>query len=568
MKKLHKKLAVTALCLASCFPTFAQVHFGGAGGYSQNHTFILGESIASPQKLGVLSSIQTDRIMQTHAVEMWADTTQTVINVVTTNKIKVSSLDVVGSFMFEVIIPANVEIVEVRSLLASLGVNTIPLPDGTTLIIGVWFATQNSLSFTNTPVVELDLKPLTGTQSDCFDISVENPFASGDDLIPIADISARKGLVCIQNEYRIMGNVITDEDLGVNNVRLNNDGNLVFTTSIDGNFDFVMRHGEALDLSFSKDKFDEYPSYIYSNDLQKIQFYLIRRINLNAYEKVISDCDGDNRTTSNDLLSLQRLLLRRITTFPNNVPTWKFTTDLDINELDPFSPLFSSTLSIASVEANADLSGRIRALPTGDVAPVRVSRQKKRPVSISVQEEILADGTKKIKYVANEDIEFLAFQLSAKTTTKSLEVISDLDDENGYSFEGDNFLFAPINYQAKTFMISKGVSLFEVITEKDAVFEINNTIPFKIVSTSFDLIDVKIEKENAIEEEFLIYPNPASTEFQILAKESGDLIIFNAQGSEITKYPVSVGKNTIPINLSQGIYLIRLGRLSQKLIVE
>ena len=56
-----------------------------------------------------------------------------------------------------------------------------------------------------------------------------------------------------------------------------------------------------------------------------------------------------------------------------------------------------------------------------------------------------------------------------------------------------------------------------------------------------------------------VFPNPFQTSFTIDSKKSGTLLVFNALGITVTRYPLNPGLNTIVLQgFSSGIYLLKL----------
>jgi hypothetical protein len=70
---------------------------------------------------------------------------------------------------------------------------------------------------------------------------------------------------------------------------------------------------------------------------------------------------------------------------------------------------------------------------------------------------------------------------------------------------------------------------------------------------------------------FYIYPNPAKNFVRLVIQESevSTASIYNLSGSLLIKKPVSIEDNEIDIsNLSVGVYLLKVGNKTDKLIVK
>jgi hypothetical protein len=58
---------------------------------------------------------------------------------------------------------------------------------------------------------------------------------------------------------------------------------------------------------------------------------------------------------------------------------------------------------------------------------------------------------------------------------------------------------------------------------------------------------------------FAIYPNPSNGKFTLVLDESADIVIFNALGSEIYKASLEKGKQILTLNMTNGVYLLKVG---------
>jgi len=71
------------------------------------------------------------------------------------------------------------------------------------------------------------------------------------------------------------------------------------------------------------------------------------------------------------------------------------------------------------------------------------------------------------------------------------------------------------------------------------------------------------------EEEFSVYPNPASSFVTVIASEAKQSQLFNAYGQEIRNQKLIAGKNEINVSdLSNGIYFLKIGNTAKKIVVS
>lgn len=78
---------------------------------------------------------------------------------------------------------------------------------------------------------------------------------------------------------------------------------------------------------------------------------------------------------------------------------------------------------------------------------------------------------------------------------------------------------------------------------------------------------------NSSKDNTLIYPNPTTNQLQFSSDKSIDkVIIFSLNGKQVAQTKLSVGQNSIPLNVDHGIYIVRFisGNIqtNRKLIVE
>ncbi len=546
-----------------------------AGDYVIEYKDIVGWIKPSNQNVTITANtINTQRGVYTqnqtpvHDVRIYSDTLNSVIGAITTSTTKIKSLDLVGSIFFVQKFPVDIEVVAVREILTNTAFNIINNPDGTTEVVVVWFTNSTSLTFDNEPIIEFDLRINAGNNGECFDHLVDEVFASDDAFNPINNAVGDIGKLCVPNEFVVNGNIVTEDGLTVNNVRVYNQNDLLYTTAQDGLFETTQLYGTNLELRFEKDRFAPYNSYLQSNDLQKIQAFILRAVSFTAAEQIIADVSSDGRVMPNDLHTLQDLIIRRLTDFPES-PTWKFATDLDLSS-NPFNPVYSTAISIPSLAADEDVSGRVLALATGDVAPLRRSVMRTEDESILVEQrkEVLENGNVKYSFISQSNAEILSFQFEGKSTNAPSKVELFINDNRAYNFSDNILTIAPVNYSANPIKIYKDDVLFEVTLPANSDLEIDNSaLSFKTVTPNFDLAEVRmIEIDN--EEIFRLFPNPASSNVNIYAKEKATMTIYDMQGRKVHNSELQQGLNTLSLNLSKGLYVVNIGKTNQKLVIE
>ena len=69
--------------------------------------------------------------------------------------------------------------------------------------------------------------------------------------------------------------------------------------------------------------------------------------------------------------------------------------------------------------------------------------------------------------------------------------------------------------------------------------------------------------------DFLVYPNPADKLATIYLSEASEVSLINSAGSVVWKSKLPAGRNQLPLEkFSSGVYIIRAGKSSQRLIIQ
>ncbi len=237
---------------------------------------------------------------------------------------------------------------------------------------------------------------LNGEPGDCSVFSFSN--------IPTA-ISAVEGLdnsfvpatmsgtFCVRATVNISGTLLTEYNLPVSNAEVGNPDGQVFTTATDGVYTFTELPADQ-DYVIEPHRDIEHSAGVTVGDIVLIRAHIIGFQDLNSPYKIIAaDATGDDIVTVLDLITLQRLVIGFLDTFPNN-ESWRFVPS-DYDFLNPLAPLeedFPEALRFTNLTTDIT-DGDFVGIKVGDVnEDVILAIQGGSPVALQTIDQKYAVG--------------------------------------------------------------------------------------------------------------------------------------------------------------------------------
>jgi len=344
--------------------------------------------------------------------------------------VKVTNFENIASFQFSIHTgdPAVATI---------LGVSNFNLPDlntddfntiNDTTLSAAWFFGNGATVPDSTVIFTVDVL-LTGTEAICTPIFIDDdPIfievgVLQQNTVVSTPYTIVPGEVCVLPLADISGRIFRETDEGLREVQVACTDQPVFVTGPDGFYNFMdLQTGR--DYTISPTRNTNPLDGVTAIDLALIQRHILNLQFLDSPYKVISaDVDHSNSVGAIDLANIQRLILGKSTTFPNDNDAWRFVdaSHTFSNPNNPFVPAFPEERLVVNLTTDVndvDFVG----MKLGDVNLTALGRLTAEPLELLVS-ETQEDGFSIITFSAKAAQLISAYQFEIAFDESQMELL-------------------------------------------------------------------------------------------------------------------------------------------------
>jgi len=326
-------------------------------------------------------------------------------------------------------------------------------------------------------------------------------------------------------------------------------------------------------------------------DLVITQGYILGEIVFDSPYKIIAaDVNNSNSVTVSDIVTSLQLILGKITTYPNEVPAWRFVpkTFEFPNPMNPFETEFPSAITIENLSSprqNLDFvaikMGDLNLTAAPNLANLADSRNLES-ITLTYENKQIPANTEILIPFTMETMEQIAgYQLGIGYEAQLMELTGVIPGQlKGFDYQEAQGLvkmawIAPTlsEMEYPTELSNRSLFTLRFLTKskvqlKDVLRLNQKNLPAEAVNYDFNQKPIKLKFKEALPTiiDLKVFPNPTSSKLFVQwqappSSEGHTLYLFDNLGHEILEITASTNMITLNLEgLSNGMYYVQIGK--------